>query len=36
MGGYEIAHTLPGRASNPQPKPVNKCAQFSVSGQSSK
>jgi len=27
------AHTLPGRAYHAQPKPVNKCAQFSVGGQ---
>ena len=29
------AHALPGRTFNPYPKPVNKCAQCSVSGQSS-
>ena len=28
-----IAHTLPGRTFNRQPKPVNKCAQFCVAGQ---
>ena len=30
----EVAHTLPGRAYIPHPKPVKECAQCSVSGES--
>jgi hypothetical protein len=35
ISSLKVAHTLPGRTCNPHPKPVNKCAQCSVSGQSS-
>jgi hypothetical protein len=33
---YVIAHPLSGYTNNPHPKPVNKCAQYSARGQSSK